>query len=247
MISGAGAVNLKRSLLVDGLRALHFALLPPHCLLCGLDGDARSDLCRGCEKDLTRNAVACARCALPLTLPGPMCGECLQIAPPFDAGFAPFVYGYPIDHLLTRLKFGRHLAAGSVLSRVWLDAFAASNVERPRAIIPVPLHPARLRERGFNQALELAHPIARAIGIPIRSDLLARTRATAPQSDLDAAARRRNLRGAFEVCDPRGLLTHVALLDDVMTTGSTLRECARTLRRAGVERIDVWAIARAPK
>jgi ComF family protein len=118
--------------------------------------------------------------------------------------------------------------------------------------VPVPLHPARLRERGYNQALELARPLARAWDVPLAEALLARTRSTAAQANLDAKARRRNLRDAFEfhgaVLDgkePAAL--HVVLVDDVMTTGTTLRECARVLKRAGFSRVDVWALARAPK
>ena len=104
-----------------------------------------------------------------------------------------------------------------------------------------------MRERGYNQALELAKPLARALGIPLDRDLLTRTRATPAQTGLDAAARRRNLRGAFSLTATRTLPEHVVLLDDVMTTGATLRECAQALRRAGAARVDVWALARAPR
>src|SRR5438445_173292 len=117
------------------------------------------------------------------------------------------------------------------------------------ALIPVPLHAARLRERGYNQALELAKPLSREFGIALAPDLLRRTRATPAQANLDANARRRNLRGAFELnkstlVDNAALPAHIALVDDVMTTGATLRECARTLKRAGVARVDIWALAR---
>ncbi|MGB2788995.1 MAG: ComF family protein, partial [Dokdonella sp.] len=116
----------------------------------------------------------------------------------------------------------------------------------PAALLCVPLHESRLRERGYNQALELAKPLARALHWPRHPHALRRIRSTQAQSGLDARARRRNLRGAFEVDPAQTLPTHVALLDDVMTTGSTLRECARVLRKAGVQRVDVWALARAP-
>ncbi len=116
----------------------------------------------------------------------------------------------------------------------------------PAALLCVPLHESRLRERGYNQALELAKPLARALHLPLHPHALRRIRSTQAQSGLDARARRRNLRGAFEIDPAQTLPTHVALLDDVMTTGSTLRECARVLRKAGVQRVDVWALARAP-
>jgi ComF family protein len=134
-----------------------------------------------------------------------------------------------------------------VLSELWIDAVREARPPIPQALIPVPLHAGRLRERGYNQALELAKPLARAFGIELRNDVLARTRATSAQSNLDADARHRNLRGAFAVAPNTTLPAHVALFDDVMTTGTTLRECARTLVSAGVERVDVWAVARAPK
>ena len=200
------------------------------------------------------NRDACVRCALPLATPAARCGECLKNEPPFDSAFAPYLYGHPFDLLMTRLKFGRSLAAGRVLAELWIlalrEALRTGHLASlPDAIVPVPLHSARLRERGYNQALELAKPLAREFGIALLPDLLRRTRSTAAQANLDAVSRRKNLRRAFvadaALLSPRAP-AHVALLDDVMTTGTTLRECARTLKRAGVERVEVWALARAP-
>ncbi len=242
------AVNLKAGFPVDGLwRALQFAVLPPRCLLCGSRGDGTRDLCAACAAELVRNRLCCPRCALPLQTPAPLCGECLKRAPPFTAASAPFVYAHPLDLLMTRLKFGHSLAAGRVLSEVWIDALSEGMPAQPSALIPVPLHPSRLRERGYNQALELARPLARALGIALRHDVLLRTRATPAQVNLEAKVRRRNLRGAFCIVDNAALPAHVAVVDDVMTTGTTLRECARVLLRAGVRRVDVWALARAPR
>jgi ComF family protein len=241
------AVNLNRDFLVDGLlQRLQFAVLPAHCLLCATRSDSLRDLCSPCAADLVRNRLACRRCALPLQTPAALCGECLQRAPPFDAAFAPYVYAHPLDLLMMRLKFGRSLAAGRVLSELWTAATAELAPPRPDLLVPVPLHPSRLRERGYNQALELAKPLATAFAIPLAANLLSRERATIAQTGLDAVARRRNLRGAFRVSSDAALPAHVVVLDDVMTTGATLRECAVTLRRAGVSRVDVWALARAP-
>jgi ComF family protein len=242
------AVNLTTRFSVDGAwRRLQFALLPPHCLLCGQHSNVPRDLCSACADDLARNHICCPRCALPLQTPAPLCGECLQHEPPFATTSAPFVYGHPLDLLMTKLKFGRNLAAGRVLSELWIAALRDSPPPLPSLLIPVPLHASRLRERGYNQALELAKPLAQAFAIPLRSDVLARTRATPAQSNLDAKTRRRNLRGAFDIVDNAALPEHVAVVDDVMTTGATLRECARVLRCAGVARVDVWALARAPR
>ena len=236
------------------LGRLETAFLPFACMLCGARGENSRDLCRDCANDLTRNRSACARCALPLPIPSPMCGECLRTAPPFDAAFAPFEYAHPLDLLLTRLKFGRSLAAGRLIGNLWLAGIRAA-LEDGRidaladALVPVPLHFARLRERGYNQALELARPLATALRLRLEPDLLVRQRATSAQTGLDAAARRRSLRGAFAIAAPaqHKVPAHVVLLDDVMTTGATVRECARVLKRAGVARVDVWAVARAPR
>jgi ComF family protein len=170
----------------------------------------------------------------------------VKVPPPFASAWAPFRYCHPLDLLEARFKFRSDLAAGRALSSLLIERVRADAPALPDAIVPVPLHRARLRSRGYNQALELARPLAHALGIPIRHDLLLRTRATHAQSALDAKARRRNVRGAFALVDHALLPAHVALFDDVMTTGATLREAALALRRAGVARVDVWVLARAP-
>lgn len=219
-------------------------LLPPRCLLCGDAGHDDLDLCRDCAAELPRNRACCARCALPLARPAVLCGQCQRKAPPWDAAWAPFRYGWPLDRLESRFKFGRDLAAGRSLVQLWQDEPRPTAL--PALILPVPLHRARLRQRGYNQALELARPLGAALAVPVRHDLLLRTRATAAQSELDAPARRRNVRGAFALRADARLPAHVAILDDVMTTGTTLSECARVLKRAGVARVTAWALARAP-
>jgi ComF family protein len=244
--AAAEAVNLKRMSAVDNwsVRALR-VLLPPRCLLCGTAGDGR-DLCGGCATDLAVNRPACQRCALPLAVAAPLCAACVKTAPPFTLAWAPFRYGHPLDLLEARFKFRADLAAGRVLADLLVERARLDEPPIPDAIVPVPLHRTRLRARGYNQALELARPLARAFGIPLRHDLLLRARATDAQSALDAKARRRNVRGAFVFADGAPLPAHVALFDDVMTTGATLREAALTLRRAGVARVDAWVLARAP-
>lgn len=230
-----------------GLGALIAAVLPPRCLLCAGEGADGRDLCAGCRADLPLNSCCCARCALPLDHAAEQCGICLKREPPFASAWAPFRYAHPLDLLEARFKFHRDLAAGRLLADLMIEALGT----RPPAALPerllcVPLHHERLRERGYNQALELAKPLAKALRIPLDADTLVRLRNTSAQTGLDAKARRRNLHAAFAVAPNATLSTHVAILDDVMTTGTTLRECARVLRRAGVERVDVWALARAP-
>ncbi|WP_448103260.1 ComF family protein [Luteibacter jiangsuensis] len=157
--------------------------------------------------------------------------------------WVPFVYAWPLDVLESRFKFSGSLAAGRVLATCWLSSGIPPVI--PELLVPVPLHTSRLRQRGYNQALELARPLARHLGLPVAHDVLGRARATGAQTELDAAARATNVRAAFAVKRVPAQ-KHVAIVDDVMTTGATLAECARVLLAAGVERVDVWALARTP-
>ena len=244
------AVNLEPGGKVDGpLQRLLRVVLPLHCLLCGTAGSDGRDLCTGCAGDLAANQPCCPACALPLESAAPLCGACVRKPPPFTRAWVPFRYGHPLDLLETRFKFAGDLAAGRVLAGLLAERARHDRPAMPDLIVPVPLHVSRLRERGYNQALELARPLARTLGVPLRHDLLLRRRATPPQTGLDARARRRNLAGAFELAATNALPLppHVVLFDDVMTTGATLREGARLLRAGGATRVDVWALARAPR
>ncbi len=233
---------------VDGRwRRLLGGLWPARCLACREPGRPGRDRCDACTGALPWHRRACIRCALPLPDTGSaprVCGACLRKPPPVQATHAAFLYAAPLNRLLPRFKFHRDLAAGRLLAQ--LTAQACASAERPQALLPVPLHPARLRARGYDQALELARPLARALGIALLPDAMRRIRATAPQSELDAVRRKRNLRGAFAVAPDTRLPAHVALVDDVMTTGATLHAAAVALRRAGVGRVDAWVCARVP-
>lgn len=225
------------------LTSLGHALLPPRCLVCSEHGGNGLDLCPICFDSLPWNRTACDRCALPLSTPG-RCGQCLRQPPPLDATRAVFLYAAPLDRLLPRLKFHRDLAAGRLLAK--LMAGSLDPEPRPDVLVPVPLHRDRLRQRGYDQGLELARPLARRLELPLLTGALRRIRDTAPQSELDVHGRRRNLRGSFLAVDAAKLPGHVALVDDVMTTGQTLHAAATALRRAGVARVDAWVCARVP-
>lgn len=220
-------------------------LLPARCLACG-DPAREIDLCAPCIRALPSNQSACPTCAIPLPMDAPACGSCLQRPPPFSRLRTAWRYEGVITHLLPRFKFHRDLAAGRVLAelamREWQDWDGWDGVDR---IIPIPLHRARLGQRGYNQALELARPIARQMMLPVDLTSLSRRRATTPQTELDAPTRRRNLRGAFSARPVPG--STVMLLDDVVTTAATVHEAARTLLRAGAGEVRVLAIARAPE
>lgn len=220
-----------------GLRRLLFA---PRCLLCAELDASDGALCAQCMSLLPWQRGACRRCALPLADVGAaICGACLRHPPVLDAVDAVFSYDWPVDVLLRGFKFDQDLAAGRMFAM--LMAERCSTLARPQALLPVMLHDGRLRQRGYDQALELARPLARALHLPCLA-IVQRQRATAAQSTLDARERRRNLRGAFMVS--AAVPEHVALLDDVMTTGATLNAAALALRRAGAQRIDAWVCAR---
>jgi ComF family protein len=218
--------------------------LPQACLACG-EASVDGPLCAECRAALPWNDSACARCALPLPQPAALCGRCLRRPPPQGATLAPLRYAEPVDQLLTALKFGHSLAAGRALSQLLRDcADLPPLLAGVTLATAVPLHRQRLRERGYNQALELLRPLLVGRGITLALDALQRARVTAAQTGLDAAQRRRNLRRAF-TADPATVAGHrVLLMDDVITTGATAAEAARTLLAAGAIEVRVLAVAR---
>jgi ComF family protein len=217
--------------------------VPGACLLCG-SAVRGAALCPGCAADLPRpTAPGCAVCAEPLAVAG-VCGRCLQDPPGFDDARAACLYRFPADVLVQRLKYGADLACAAALGELLADAVAAA--PRPDLLLPMPLHPARLRERGFNQAAELARPLARRLGVPLAPALCRRLRDTPAQASLDRAARRRNVRGAF-ACDGDLSGRHVAVVDDVLTSGATIDALARALKKAGAARVSAWVATRAPR
>lgn len=220
--------------------------LPRLCPGCHDWTGAGRQLCPACEKLLPRLASACPRCALPYDHPHTRgtCGACQRRPPVFAAARAAFRYAPPVDHFIRSFKFHNDLGLGALLGAELARAVQAA--ERPNLIVPVPLHVSRLRSRGYNQALEIARVVARALDLPLDAHGLVRSRATGAQSDLPLTTRRRNVRGAFKARAPRcyrGL--HIALVDDVMTSGSTADAAARALRAAGAKRVEVWVVARA--
>lgn len=228
------------------IKGLVGGLLPPCCLLCGAPGALGLDLCAGCGADLPRNPHPCPSCALPLpvgTPPNRPCGLCQVHPPPYDSCLAPFQYAGALPYLITGLKFQARLSHARLLGELLTQALGERGGPWPELLIPVPLHASRLRERGFNQALELARFPARALGLPLDTRHCARRLNTPPQVGLPALARRHNLRGAFALTAPLNV-RHVALVDDVVTTGSTVAELAGVLRQAGVARVEVWAVAK---
>ena len=236
------AWQLLRAMILDRLRQ---AVFPPVCLVCGQTGRPLIDCCAGCESDLPSLPGQCDRCGLELNRSVALCGRCSMALPAFDSTWPGFAYRDEIERLVQRFKFRGDLAAGRLLANLLALRLSKLRAPRPDLLIPVPLHRRRLLTRGFNQAALLAHDLSAVMsGLPW-FNALRRVRNTATQIQLPADGRAANVRGAFRVARLPGRPRFVALVDDVMTTGSTLNECARVLRASGVERIDVWVAARA--
>lgn len=234
------------TMMVDKIRAILLTLLAPaSCHWCGAAQDSGA-ACASCIAALPWNANACRACALPLTsgVETSVCVDCLRDSPPQDRSWAAFRYEPPIRQAIVELKFRSRLAPAHVVGGLMAEQLARRAQPLPEVLVPMPLHERRLQRRGYNQALELGRELARRLSLPLASRAARRVRATLEQTRLDGAARRRNVRGAFLV-DPRAVRgRHVALLDDVITTGATVAELARATRAAGATRIEVWAAAR---
>lgn len=219
-------------------------MLPPVCAVCGMAARPGLDCCDGCQRDLPVVEAGCRRCGLEMVRDAELCGRCSRRLPAFDRSFATFAYRDAVEWLIQRFKFRHDLASGRVLANLMARRLDDMAVPRPDLMVPVPLHWQRRVRRGFNQSEMLCADLSRHFGgLPWHS-MLERRRATAAQSDLPAERRSGNVRGAFRI-RPLAGVRHVALVDDVMTTGSTLDECARVLKRNGVQRVDVWVVARA--
>ena len=220
------------------------------CLLCD-EPCAGPPLCAACEAELPWLDGQCALCAVPLPTRGLVCGACLQRPPSFDQVSAPWRFAFPVDALITRFKhqarwpYGRLL--GERLAHHLRHAFV-EGLAQPELLLPVPLARRRLRQRGFNQAQMLAGWLGHELGIAVDGRLLQRVLETPPQQQLDAATRRRNLRQAFAIATGADVTgRHLALVDDVLTTGATAEALARLLKRAGAARVDVYCLARTPR
>ena len=220
-------------------------LLPQRCELC-VERTGGALLCAACTEALPRVVAPCPVCALP-SARNAVCGACLALPPPYVATVAAVAYAFPVDRLLQRIKYGGRIAlaqwAGAALAAAVRDTLASRRSGiRPDCIVALPLAAARQRDRGFNQAREIALRVASDTGLPLAAPL-ARITAGPPQTALPWTERRRNVRGAFAVRAPvRG--GRIALVDDVMTTGATLAEASRALLAAGADRVECWVVAR---
>ncbi len=234
------------------MRPIFDLLYPQRCLLCDTTYGLLPHLpiCRQCDADLPENTHCCQQCAVPLNikpiLTAPvLCGECLVSRPQFTHSWSPFIYAQPLEWMIQQLKFNAKLSFGPLLSALMLQRMPEHlSACEADVIIPMPLHPGRMKQRGFNQSQILLEPLAKKLRIKTDMHCCCRTRDTEHQTGKNARQRKQNIRGAFAYRH-QSCYQHVIIFDDVVTTASSVSELARTLRLGGVERVDVWSLARA--
>jgi len=222
------------------------SIFSSNCVLCGSSTREKISLCLACQDDLPRIEGACTKCGIPVVSNESMCGKCLHEPPIVDYTFSMYHYESPVDSLITQLKFKQQLSSAAILGVLMEKLLRKDLVINgcPDVILPVPLHKGRLSQRGFNQSLEISKPISDGLNIPIDYLLARRIKSTKSQMDLRANERKRNIKGCFQV-RLMPAYQHVVLVDDVVTTGSTTNELAKALKKSGVEKVGVWAVARA--
>lgn len=203
-------------------------------------------LCVDCTADLPLLVHQCECCAIPLPAGNTRCGRCIATAPPYNKVYCPLLYEFPVDKLIPELKFRHKLHLVPVLAQILGDHLQQVIVDKqPQLLIPVPLHPRRIRERGFNQSQEIARLVSRQTGIPLKPNLVIRQQHTLRQTELKRRDRLNNLKQAFHLNAKPGV-SHAMIIDDVMTTGATVTAMARLLKKAGVKRVDIAVVARSP-
>jgi len=240
-------MTTKTQLMVTALKKAGSLIYPKVCLHCNDVGHNGIDLCERCYQGLAWTQYACERCGLPLpTSNAAICGACSNRELYFDYAQTPFRFEAFIRDAVSQFKFNHKLNQGKLLAQLLIGYIENTNLGIPEIIIPVPLHKKRLRQRGYNQALEIARIVSKEIGSELNYDAVYRNRDTSVQMELPAKQRYKNVKNAFSVKDDSTTLKnkHVCIVDDVMTTGNTVNEMAKCLRKAGVEKIGVWCIAR---
>jgi len=250
---------LKPVFSTDSIKEMMKTLLnffyPRRCVLCRQSDLAMQstdiDLCPACEQELPRIEHACYQCGIPLahTLTQAtdqvLCGQCLQKTPLYDRVISLLHYQPPVTWLVQQMKFHNKPSHAKLLSTLLLRRIQEDQLTLPEAIIPVPLHHKRQFQRGFNQSDEIARTLSKSLNCKLDRKLLKRMQNNRHQSGLNAKQRRQNVRGVFQLANNKPAYRHVAVVDDVMSTGSTVNEIARVLKRAGITRVDVWVVARA--
>lgn len=226
---------------------IQYSLLPPTCILCGNKGMAHTDLCQPCHDaqiEIGSHCYCCAKQFSNNSLNLQLCGDCQKSHPAFDKTYTPYIHQGAIRYLINHCKFNGAYKNSRLLGLLLARHLRNQTALLPELIIPVPLHPKRYQQRGFNQSLEIGKIIARELSIPINNTCCLRVKNTSHQVSLTAKQRHKNIKNAFQVVTPPRA-KHVAILDDVMTTGATANELAKVLKLTGVKQVDVWVCAHA--
>ncbi len=229
----------------NSIKYIQQLLQDKHCRLCDtVNQHPGIDICEYCISELPYINQSCSRCALPmLNTDSPVCGSCLSQPPCYDVLLSPFEYRFPIDKFITELKFQQKLYCRQTLGKLFSNFIQSRKTPLPECIVPVPLHPKRLQQRGYNQSLEIAQIVSKNLNIPIERHWCERLKNTEPQSGLDAKNRQHNIKNAFNIKTPHHY-KHIAIFDDVVTTGHTVEALAKLLRQENVNIIQVWSMAR---
>lgn len=217
------------------------------CFLCNTRKADIHGLCEACHADLPWLISACKQCAMPIQpdlTALPLCPRCQRKPPEFDRTYAAFSYSFPINQLIPSIKYRRRPEALGWLSRVFAELLRHRLEQPPEVLLPVPMHPWRASLRGFNQAELIAAQLGKQLHIPMRSNILYKRQSTLQQARLDRNSRASNLAGSFGLCG--AVPQHIAVVDDVMTTGSTAQELACVLKQAGAKQVEIWVLARTP-
>lgn len=220
-------------------------LWPRECMICRTDVKQALLLCQQCFIDLPWNESACSHCGVGLNEnKNSICGQCLVNPPAYQRLISPFQYQEPVISFVTALKFNHQLCYANLLGNL-LANYLALNYQHswPQFLIPVPLHRKRWCERGFNQAYEIAKPVGKMLKIPVNIAVCKRIKNTVAQSSLTTQARKNNMKKAFAL-DQVIEANHIALIDDVVTTGHTIQELVTLFKESGVKTVDVWCCAR---
>ncbi len=224
-------------------------LVPTHCLACDqLEINANepaleTGFCRDCYDNLPFLENTCSQCGLNFVGPSDVCGSCLTSPPSYDACFCPMEYTAPISDLICRLKYGDQPQLAARLAELMVDQITCQGIELPDAIISVPMHNSKLRKRGYNQSTELAKQISRLIDRPFINNALMKSKATSRQATQTLKQRQNNVKNSFLAHKNLGF-KHIAIVDDVVTTGATVEEISKILKKNGVDYIQVWGLAR---
>jgi len=235
------SLTTSRHKITHRIARLYSKLLLTPCLLCGSHTDQHT-LCLPCTDSLPKLGHVCQRCALPITQ-GVLCGQCLIKPPIRHLTHCLFPYQSPIDRLIADLKYHDRLAVSNFFALQFTQHIKARSDLMPALLIPIPLHPKRIRQRGYNQSTEVTKILSKQLHIPYDNRALTRIKNTLPQTRLPYSERKQNIRSAFK-CNSPSLPSHIALIDDVLTTGHTADTAAKILIQNGVKKVELWTIAR---